>query len=148
MNRVPVQIEFLSQGAGGRSAPPTGTRYACTAVFATPGGSVEEWSVVLYLAESPPRLRFLVDSAPAHLLAPGRRLELHEGPRTVAFATVLPTKAVAIELLTARHQVFSAHLVHGQAAPRPSAQIDTRADRMSVDTRVSREPMTFTASGH
>ncbi|HEV3192463.1 MAG TPA: hypothetical protein VGY54_18260 [Polyangiaceae bacterium] len=88
MNWVPVRLEFLPPTEGGRTAPPTGDRYACTAVFAAPGAPREEWSVIFDLTVSPPRLRFLVDDAPSRLLVPGVRLELREGARPVGAALV------------------------------------------------------------
>jgi hypothetical protein len=86
---VPVRILFLSRSLGGRTMPPSGGLYACTAVFAH-GLASEEWSVVLDLATRP-RLRFLVDDAPFDLLVPGLQLELREGARTVGAAVVRPT---------------------------------------------------------
>jgi hypothetical protein len=90
MNWVPVRVEFLSRSQGGRTTPPSGARYACTTVIAR-GTASEEWSVVLDLTASPPRLRFLVDSAPHNLLVPGLRLDLREGPRIIGTAVVRPS---------------------------------------------------------
>jgi hypothetical protein len=85
MSWVPVQVEFLRREQGGRTAPPRGARYACTAVVDS-----KEWSIVVDLASTPQRLRFLVDAAPAELLRPGLKLVLLEGSRAVGTAVVEP----------------------------------------------------------
>lgn len=90
MNWVPLQVDFLSRSQGGRTTAPSGAHYACTTVIRR-GAASEEWSVVLDLTASPPRLRFLVDPAPNDLLVPGTRLDLREGARTIGTALVRPT---------------------------------------------------------
>ena len=90
MKWVPIRVEFRPRSEAGRALPPTGPSYACTAIFTGERGP-DEWSVVLDLAASPPRLRFLFDEAPSHLLRPGVRLDLREGARPVGFAVVRPS---------------------------------------------------------
>jgi len=95
MNRAQAQITWLSATEGGRKSPPTGNKYTTVAQF---GDETLFWSLILESNEALNKaqsiiatIHFLADDkqAPLHLLLPGNRFKLLEGPKVVASGIIV-----------------------------------------------------------
>jgi hypothetical protein len=105
-----VQLDWLSAKEGGRKTPFTGSPYATNARFVG-DSDTEIFSVVLRFENSTvanPSQGALTLLAPELLprlrerLIPGARLEITEGPRTVARCQVVSVQNEQIEDMVAR----------------------------------------------
>ena len=96
---IQIKIHWLTKEEGGRNSPPQGPTYAATARFA---GEAELFSVVLRWDPALPSLNgqrhsvvhmalLFPDRLPEFTakLTPGCRLDITEGPRTVAIGEIL-----------------------------------------------------------
>lgn len=95
---VKAKICWLPPEKGGRSIPPSGLKYSTVACFEDIKDKWpnEAWSIVAEFNEPSDHalcttvdFRFLVESAPEHLLYSGSKFELFEGGRLVATGEVL-----------------------------------------------------------
>lgn len=104
-------ISWIPATKGGRKVPPTGPQYMTVARFAEDRTWPDAtWTLVVRYIKTFEQGRFLyadveflVHEAPAHVLHPGSRFELYEGPRLVGTglvvepATPVPTRIEEFE---------------------------------------------------
>lgn len=96
-SNVRAKVSFLRPEDGGRSAPPSGPRYASVGRFAQPPGPSQEWSVVFDFVGAPDlqgeveaRVSFLAEPPPLDLVFRNANFEICEGRRVVGHAQLLP----------------------------------------------------------
>lgn len=94
-----AKVHWVSPEEGGRTALPTGKKYATISRFPEDAGTwlQEGWSIVLEFDDPPSaqgnpsiaRARFLAEQAPVDRLKAGRAFELYEGKKKVAIVEIV-----------------------------------------------------------